>query len=277
MTRSAPGNAAQIKANEAKRIELYKAVSGLVRAYTALANDMEAAGYSPAQAAAIKNEVTHFVAVRDEVELGAGENIDMKQYEAGMRALLDTYIQAEPSEVVATFKKGLVELIVERGEGALNTLPPNIRKNHEAAAETIVNNVRKTIVDERALNPRYYDKMSELLDALIEQRRQEAMDYKVFLRRLLGLATQVGKKESDTVYPEWAKNGAQRALVDFSFPDPDLAVAVDHTVMQQKEHGWVGNRMKERALARELHRVLPQDFSRFDELFDLVKARNEYR
>lgn len=274
---SVPGNAAQIKANEAKRIELYKAVAGLVRAYTALANDMEAAGYSPAQAAAIKNEVTHFVAVRDEVELGAGENIDMKQYEAGMRALLDTYIQAEPSEVVATFKKGLVELIVERGEDALNTLPPNIRKNHEAAAETIVNNVRKTIVDERALNPRYYDKMSELLDALIEQRRQEAMDYKVFLRRLLGLATQVGKKESDTVYPEWAKNGAQRALVDFSFPDPDLAVAVDHTVMQQKEHGWVGNRMKERALARELHRVLPHDFSRFDELFDLVKARNEYR
>lgn len=84
-------------------------------------------------------------------------------------------------------------------------------------------------------------------------------------------------QESDTVYPEWAKNGAQRALVDFSFPDPDLAVAVDHTVMQQKEHGWVGNRMKERALARELHRVLPHDFSRFDELFDLVKARNEYR
>jgi type I restriction enzyme R subunit len=47
--------------------------------------------------------------------------------------------------------------------------------------------------------------------------------------------------------------------------------------MQQKEHGWVGNRMKERALARELHRGLPHDFSRFDELFDLVKARNEYR
>lgn len=68
----------------------------------------------------IKNEVAHFVAVRHEVELGAGENIDMKQFEAGMRALLDTYIQADPSEVVATFEKGLVDLIVERGERALN-------------------------------------------------------------------------------------------------------------------------------------------------------------
>lgn len=52
-----------------------------------------------------------------------------------MRALLDTYIQAEPSEVVATFKKGLVELVVERGEGALDTLPPNIRKNHDRGGD----------------------------------------------------------------------------------------------------------------------------------------------
>jgi type I restriction enzyme R subunit len=274
---SVPGDAAQIKANEAKRVGLYKAVSGLVRAYTSLANDMDAAGYSTDEAAAIKSEVADFVAVRDEVELGAGENIDMKQFEVGMRVLLDTYIQAEPSEVVATFERGLVDLIVEHGEDALGFLPPGIRRNPEAAAETIVNNVRKTIVDERALNPRYYDKMSELLDALIEQRRQEAIDYKVYLQQLLGLATKVGKKESDTVYPEWAKNGAQRALVDFSFPYPDLAIVLDQTVMHQKEHGWIGNRMKERALARALRRVLPEGFDRFEELFELVKARDEYR
>lgn len=274
---SQPGDAAEIKANEVKRVELYKSVSSLVRTYTVLANNMDAAGYSSAEAAAIKKEVTHFVAVRDEVELGAGENIDMKQFEAGMRALLDTYIQADPSDVVATFEKGLVDLIVERGEEALASLPANIRKNREAAAETIVNNVRKTIVDERALNPRYYDRMSELLDALIEQRRQDALDYKAYLKQLLELATKVGKKESDTVYPEWAKNGAQRALVDFSFPDPNLAVVVDYTVMHEKEHGWVGNRMKERALAREIRRALPDGFDRFNELFELVKVRDEYR
>lgn len=274
---SVPGDATRIKANEPKRVELYKRVAGLVRAYTALANDMGDAGYSEAQASAIKAEVAHFVAVRDEVELGAGENIDMKQFEAGMRALLDTYIQAAPSDVVATFEKGLVELIVERGEGALASLPPGLRKSPEAAAETIVNNVRKTIVDERALNPRYYDKMSELLDALMEKRRQDALDYKAYLDQLLELAAKVGTKESDTVYPEWATNGAQRALIDFGFPSPELAVVVDQTVMHQKQHGWVGNRMKERALARELRLALPVDFDRFDELFELVKARDEYR
>lgn len=217
------------------------------------------------------------MSVKDEVELGAGENIDMKQFEAGMRALLDTYIQADPSEVVATFDKGLVELIVERGQGALDALPPGIKNNPKAAAETIINNVRKTIIDEHAMNPKYYDTMSSLLDALIERAHKEAVDYKAYLEQLLELAAKVGKGESDIVYPDWAKDGAQKALVDFSFADPSLPVIVDYTVRHEKEHDWVGNRMKERAMARALRRVLPAGFDRFGELFELVKARNEYR
>lgn len=274
---SEEGSAAQLKANEPKRVELYKTVASLVRAYGAVANDMDAAGYTPVEAGAIKQEVTHFVAVRDEVKLGAGENVDMKQFEAGMRALLDTYIQATPSETVATFQKGLVELIVERGAAALDTLPDGIKKNREAAAETIINNVRKTIIDEHAMNPKYYDTMSSLLDALIEQRKQEAIDYAEYLNRLLELATKVGKKESDTVYPDWAKNGAQKALVDFGWADQTLVIQVDATIRASKHHDWVGNKMKEKVVANALRGILPKDFDRFDELFDLVRARDEYR
>ena len=90
------GNAEQLKANEPKRVELYKSVAALVRAY---AQPRQRDGPTPAtrdaEAAAIKEEVAHYVDVRDEVKLGAGENVDFKQYEAGMRFLLDTYIQAE--------------------------------------------------------------------------------------------------------------------------------------------------------------------------------------
>jgi len=272
-----PGDEAQMKANEPKRVELYKSVAALVRAYTALANDMDRARYTDAEAAVIKADVTHYVAVRDEVRLGAGEKLDLKQFEAGMRHLLDTYIQADPSEIVASFNEGLVQLIVERGAGVLDALPPGIKHSPEAAAETIVNNVRKTLIDEHAMNPKYYDKMSALLEALIEQRRREALDYKDYLEQLLSLATKIGKKESDTPYPDWAINGGQRALVDFGFANPDIAVIVDQTIHREKEHHWVGNRMRERALARSIRQVLPDDFERFDELFDLVRARDEYR
>lgn len=276
-----PGDADQIKANEPKRVELYKSVSTLVRAYAALANDMARAGYTDAEARTIRDEVAHYVAAKNEVEVGAGENIDMKQFEAGMRALLDTYIQADPVDQVATFDKGLVQLIVERGAAAIDSLPEGIKKNQEAVAETIINNVRKTIVDERAMNPKYYDRMSTLLDALIERRRQDALDYAGYLAKLLELTTQVGTGESEVPYPDWARTPARRALVDFAWPEGiEIDIEYVHDAIQSaKEHGWAGSVMKERAMARALRRELPEGFDpqRLQSLINLLKEHDEYR
>jgi type I restriction enzyme R subunit len=272
------GNAEQLKANEPKRVELYKSVAAATRAFGNLANEMSTAGYSDAEAAAIKAEIAHYTAVRGEVKLGAGEDIDFKQYEAGMRFLLDTYIQADASETVADFKDtGLIQLIVQLGAGAVDKLPAGIKKDPEAVAETITNNMRKVIIDERAMNPKYYDKMSELLDALIHQRRQGAIDYKHYLEQLIAQAQQLGKRESDTVYPAWADNGAKRALIDFGFPSDDVASEVDRAVMHSKPDRWIGNRFREKKVKRALRKVLPDGYDGLDELFDLVKARDEYR
>jgi type I restriction enzyme, R subunit len=271
------GNTEQLKANEPKRVDLYKAVAAVTRAYGNLANEMAEAGYSDDEAEAIKAEIAHYAAVRDEVKLGAGEDVDFKQYEAGMRFLLDTYIQADASEVVADFQDtGLIELLVQLGANAVDKLPEGIKKDPEAVAETITNNMRKLIIDERPTNPKYYDKMSELLDALIDERRRGAIDYKQYLEQLIAQAQQLGKQESDTVYPSWADNGAKRALIDFGFPSKDVAVEVDRAVMYTKPDQWIGNLMKEKKVKRALRKVLPPDYDRFDELFDLVKARDEY-
>lgn len=272
------GNAEQLKANEPRRVELYKAVAGLTRAYTNLANEMEAAGYSDAEAAAIKVEVDHYANVRAEVKLGAGEDIDFKQYEAGMRSLLDTYISAAPSEVISDFgDEGLIELIVKLGAGAVEKLPEGIRSEPEAVAETIANNIRKVIVDERPLNPKYYDRMSELLDAILEERRQGSLDYKDYLAKLVDQAAKLGKGESETEYPGWADNGGRRALVDFFASEDGLAAGVDEAVLNSKPDSWVGNPLKERKVKLAIKAALPSGFDRLDELFDLVRARDEYR
>jgi type I restriction enzyme R subunit len=274
----AQGNAEQLKANEPKRVELYKAVAALIRAYGNLANEMDEAGYTGSEAAAIKNEVAHYANVREEVKLGAGENVDFKQYEAGMRRLLDTYISADPSEVISDFgDAGLIELIVNLGAAAVDKLPAGIKKDPEAVAETITNNIRKLIIEERPLNPKYYDRMSELLDAILDERRRGALDYKEYLAELVEHATKVGKGESDRAYPSWADNGARRALVDFFYPEHDIAIEIDKAVLRSKPDSWVGSPMKERVVKRALRRTVPADFDRLDELFELVKARHEYR
>jgi type I restriction enzyme R subunit len=271
-----PGDARQLKDNEPKRVDLYKGVSVLVRRYGSIANEMETAGYTAAETAVIKDKVAHYAAVRDEVRLGAGENIDFKRYEAGMRFLLDTYIQADASQVVADFADaGLVQLIAQMGGAALAKLPKGIRDDPDAVAETIVNNVRRVIIDEHAMNPKYYDKMSALLDDLIRQRQQEAISYKDYLEKLLDLAAQADAGESGT-YPEWASNGARRALIDFALSE-EQAIAVDQAVMENKPADWVGSKLKERRVLNAIRHVLPEGYERLDELFDLIKARNEYR
>lgn len=272
------GNAEQIKANEPKRVALYKAVATVTRAYGNLANEMSDAGYTADEAAAIKAEITRYATIRAEVKLGAGEDVDFKQYEAGMRHLLDTYISAKPSEVVADFADtGLIQLIVRLGAGAIDKLPEGIQKDPEAVAETIANNIRKVITDEHLMNPKYYDRMSELLDAILAQRRQGALDYKAYLDKLLEQAAKLGRGDSDTEYPAWADNGARRALIDFFHPHTEIAIEIDTTIRHTKPDSWVGNPLKERKVKRALEDALPADFDRVDELFELVKARYEYR
>jgi type I restriction enzyme, R subunit len=272
------GDAEQLKSNEPKRVELYKAVAALTRTYANLANEMAAAGYTDDEAAAIKAEVAHYAAVRDEVKLGAGEDVDFKQYEAGMRHLLDTYIQASASETVSNFENtSLIQLIGNIGAGAIDKLPAGIKKDPEAVAETIVNNMRKLIIDEHATNPKYYDKMSELLDALLDERRKAALEYKEYLARLLEQTAKLAKGESDTTYPVWADNGARRALIDFGWPDPAMPIQVDTAILTSKPHDWIGNALKEKVVKRAIRRAVPSDFERLDELFELVKARHEYQ
>ena len=275
------GNAEQLKANEPKRVDLYKGVASLVRAYANLANRMTDAGYSPSEAESIRQQVKHFVDVRDEVKLGAGENVDLKQFEAGMRALLDTYIQADASRNLATFDQGLVHLIVEHGVGAIEKLPESIRKDSEAAAETIVNNVRKTIVDEQAMNPKYYESMSTLLDALIEQRREAVIDYQEYLLKLVEFTQRLAKGESEQKYPKWGDSSARRALIDFAWPE-GIEVDVERvyrTIQRNKDHGWAGDKTKQKSLMRTLALNFPGLLQPADmkELLKLLAMHDEFR
>ncbi|MGB3681867.1 MAG: HsdR family type I site-specific deoxyribonuclease, partial [Rubrobacteraceae bacterium] len=70
-----------VKANERKRVALYKAVSSFVRAYANLANVMSQAGYTPEEAEDIHAEVVHYEKVRQEIKVASGDYLDMKSYE----------------------------------------------------------------------------------------------------------------------------------------------------------------------------------------------------
>ncbi|MDZ7682650.1 MAG: hypothetical protein U5J63_13295 [Fodinibius sp.] len=92
-------------------------------------------------------------------------------------------------------------------------LSENIREDEEAVAETIENNIRKVIIEEKPGNPKYFEKMSELLEELIKKRKQEAAEYARYLKKLEELARKVKRQRRAGKVSRGAGDGRAEGLV----------------------------------------------------------------
>lgn len=187
----------------------------------------------------------------------------------------DTYIRAEDSEVISHLDDiSLIDLVESKGASALDDLPPASTRKRENAADAIENNVRKLIVEESPVNPRFYEKMSELLTDLIRQRREDAIDYAEYLERIADLV-RAAKAGHGGDYPDTITTAGQKALYDNLGNDEALTLKVDRAVRETAPFGWRGNRMRERKVWRCLQQILddPDDLER---VFEILKNQNEY-
>jgi type I restriction enzyme R subunit len=266
-----------LKDNEPKRIALYKLTASLIRAYANLANEMPEAGYTEAETETIKREVEYFENVRLEVKLSSGDYVDMKMYEPAMRHLIDTYIQAEDSRKISAFDDmTLIKLIIERGVDAFKDLPESISTNQEAMAEAIENNLRRVIIDEQPINPRYYERMSELLDSLIQERKLQAQKYEEYLKKLVKLTRLVADPASGAInYPRSLNTGARRAFYDNLDQNEAMALALDQKILNTRHADWRGNTIKEREIKNVIRDQISNEAD-VERIFELVKNQNEY-
>jgi type I restriction enzyme R subunit len=264
---------------EALRLTLYQTVAKLIRAYTNVANEMEQAGYTVEESEKIKKEVAYFEKVRDEVKLASGDLLEMKRFEPAMRHLLDMYIRADDSETLMDFEElGLIDLVVNNNGEGLESLPESLRDNEDAMAEAIENNVRKTIVDENPVNPKYFDSMATLLDAIIKQRREQAISYQEYLEQIKTLAKKVVNPTGNTThnYPETVDTPAKQAIYDNFGNDEILTTKIDTAVRYTKKAEWLGDRFKEREIANAIREETANYEVDIVDVMELVKAQKEY-
>jgi type I restriction enzyme R subunit len=255
---------------------LYKLTASLIRAYANLANELPEAGYSPKEIEQIKQEIDYYEKVRGEVKMASGDYVDLKLYEPAMRHLIDTYIRAEESKKLSVFEEAtLIELIVKNGVEALKLLPQGISKNKGTMAETIENNLRRLIIDEMPTNPKYYEKMSELLDTLIQERQHQVREYEQYLASIIELAKQIQNPSEGTAYPKSLNTPAKRALYDNLGQDEQLAINLDYKIQQTKKDGWRGSKIKEREVRYAIQEVLEEE-DLTNQIFEIVKNQAEY-
>lgn len=268
-------NSEDLKKNEPQRLVLYKSVNYLIRSYANIANEMETAGYTSREIYDIQKEVKHYQKVSEEVKLASGDYFDLKVYQTDMRHLIDSCIGAESSQILANFENlTLVELIVNHGVNAVDSLPPGISNNKTAVAETIENNLRKLIIEQQPTNPKYFDKMSILLNNLIQNRKTATEDYQNYLQKIVELTKQVHQPNTSSAYPESLNTPAKIALYDNLDKNEELALTIDAVIRQTKQDGWRGNTIKERQVKNAIKKHLNAE--EVDNIMEIVKNQSEY-
>ena len=265
-----------LKTREVQRNSLYKKTVAFIRSYANIADEMEEAGYSEKDMDNIKNELDHYLRLLEVIKQASGETLDLKTYEADMRHLIDTYIQADESKTISPFgDMPLLDVIVKYGiADAINGLPDGIKGNQGAVAETIENNVRNKITKEHLIDPAFFDEMSKLLDEIIKKRRTNGISYKEYLKQIAALVQQVNEGKSEET-PEVLATIAQRALYNNLEKNEDLAIQIDNVVKQTKRDGWRGNLPKEREIKKGLLDIL-KDEEKVEAIFKVITEQKEY-
>jgi type I restriction enzyme R subunit len=271
-----PENEQDLKDSEMKRTALYKYTVGLIRSYANIADEMTEAGYTVEEVEAIKSKVDKYLKLREEIRMASGEKLDMKTYEADMRHLIDTYIQAEDSRRIDPFgNQPLLDIMVNSGiADAIKNLPEGIRSSKEAIQETIENNVRVKIIKDHLIDPAYFDEMSKLLSEIIIERKANAVNYEEYLKRIAELAKKV-MNLTRTDLPAEIKTNAQRALYHNLANNRDLAILVDFAVRKNRLADWRGNIPSENLIKQSIYEIL-KDKNEVERVFQIIKQQNEY-
>lgn len=255
------------------REKLYRLVSSLVRAF-AEAKPYLIDDISSGKLNEYDKKVTFYIELKKTIGTASGDFLDLKAYEPDMRKMIDNYITAADAEKIGDFDDlTLLDFVAKQGE----TLTGEGDSGHkEGAAEAIENNIRKKVIEKVTVNPRYYAKMSEILDKLIEERKQGVLDYAEMLEKYIKLAKDVDCPEDNDKYPESIrKSKALMAIYDNTGEDEKLALRIHKAVKKQALSGFRDNQVVVRRIKKALFEILGDD-SEVERIYKIIEKQEEY-
>jgi type I restriction enzyme, R subunit len=278
---------------EPLRISFYKSAAAFLRAYAAIAQNLENVGYSATDMALLKKEIEFYSDTRTAIKKHSGEELDIKPYEADMRHLINTYIQADPAEDLRNLRSlSLTELIIKTGihDTIAKKLNQKGKLSRNAIAEGIINNVRKTIIRNQLTDPKFYDELSKLLEDLIQKKRDDTAAYEKFLQQAEELVKKMAAKNTGShphvlnAHPEAItlfNNLASIPTATFVCPTDDdgkatLTLELDQTMREQAPADWKGDEIREKQVLNALFPIMSRDRVATQAIFEIIKNQSGY-
>ena len=156
----------------------------------------------------------------------------------------------------------------------MDELPEMVKSRRESMAEAIENNVRRLIVEETPVNPKFYEKMSELLTDLIKKLKEDATDYAEYLEKIAELVREA-KAGHGGEYPPTINTPGLKALYDNLERDEALTLTVDRAIRNTAQSGWRDNKMKERMIRRKLLEIFDTEDDA-NKIIEIIRLHDEY-
>ena len=165
-----------------------------------------------------------------------------------MRHLIDTYIQAEDSAADLGFRRP----VAGRADRRRAAPTPSTRSRRDRGRP---GRGRRDDREQRPqarsstrspINPRYYERMSTLLDALIEQRRRDAICYRDYLERVPSWRAQSSAGRTATRTPRRSTPPPSGPCTTTSGTTRRPPSRVDEAVRRRAQDGWRDNPIKTR-------------------------------
>lgn len=247
-----------------------------------------------AEIAALERETRFYTDTRAAIKNHSGEELDIKPFEADMRHLINTYVQADPAAELGSMSQlTLTQAIIETGihDAIAHKLNAKGRLSRNAVAEGIINNVRKTIIRDQLTDPRFYAEMSKLLDDLIRQQREEAADYEKFLQDAEALMRRLASKQPTANVPATLHGKTEATVLfnnlssiparTFQCPTDDeeraaLALAIDLAMREHAPPGWKGDPAREAQVLNALFPLMSRDRAATQAIFEIIKHQDGY-
>ncbi|GAA8441588.1 HsdR family type I site-specific deoxyribonuclease [Helicobacter pylori] len=265
-----------LEKNAQKRRLFYQLVGAFLRMFVEL-NNLEKPVYSKEEMKKIKQEAEFYRHLQKMIGLNSGDSVDLKSYSEDMRRILDAYIKATDSKTLIKIEdQGLCEVLAQMDINDFNKELSQAFKNESSMAECIANNTKKRIIEKEASDPKYYERLSSLLNDLINQFREKKLTYLEYLQQIQNLAKQVIHKE-DKNYPKKINTNALKTLYDNLDENEALALEIDACIRGNKKDGWVGHHQKEKILKIALRKIIKNDEGLLENTFNLAKHTDEYR
>ena len=244
----------------------YRLANTLKRAFDDAKSD-----FSKEQVSKYKQKVDFYIHIKGVISRASGDSFDPKAYDRDMKKIIDTYIT--PNDFAK--KIGNVDNLsylsyINEQEKILTSDTSSKRK--QRAAENIENNIAVQIDEQLTINPHYYEKLSKLLDEIIEAREQGIIEYKQLIEKYNDLIKKLEHPEDNSSYPDKIRGKVVlRTLYDALGEDENLTLKIYDLILinakqEYKKEGTVWCQRLKKALFKELN-----DQNLVEEIYSIIK------